>query len=94
MTFIQALQTLKQKLSELDGDLEMDEIALHAIFEDIVLEQAADKLDEEAIDQLSSYDSWADIEQLLQKKVADYPALLELAIAQALSEYQEDSLDS
>jgi len=94
MTFIQALQTLTQKITALDTNFEVDQITLHAIFEDIVLEQAVDKLDEAAIDELSSYDSWADIEQLLQKKVDDYPALLELAIAQAVMEYQNDTLDS
>lgn len=94
MTFIQALQILTQKINALDADFEIDQITLHAIFEDIVLEQAAGKLDEVTVDQLSTYDSWADIEQLLQKKMDDYPTLLQWAIAQAISEYQEDSLDS
>jgi len=94
MTFIQALQTLRQKLTASDTSIDIDDIALHAIFEDIVLEQVADLLDEETIDTISEMDTWADIESTLQNKVSNYDDVLEKSIAQAVDEFENDTLEA
>lgn len=93
MTFIEALQIITEKIKSIDPSFEVDQISLHAIFEDIVLEQAAEMLDEDTIDSLAEMDSRLDIEKVLQKKVPDYDKLLEKSIDQAMSEREDDSIE-
>ena len=91
-TLAEALPIVRSKIIALDAGADIDDIMLHGVLEDILIENAAPFLSENAVNFIESMDSRSAIEALLQKELTNYPQILDTSVTQLVDEYQHDDL--
>lgn len=92
-TLAEALPIARSHIITSDPSADIDDVMLHGILEDIIIENAAPFLSENSVEFIESMDSWSAIEALLQKELQNYPQILEDSITQLVTEYQDDDLE-
>ena len=91
-TLTESLPIVRSKIVALDPSADIDDVMLHGLLEDIVIENVAPFLSENSVNFIESMDSRSAIEALLQKELTNYPQILDTSVTQLVDEYQHDDL--